>query len=490
MLDFMRRNADKIIWIIVIAFVLSLGILSFNRPSRSGGAERQSAQDAGALATVDGQPIDLRFFARLYNAGLRSYAEPGQRDMLDPKVGAYVGYLALTQTIDASKKLDYARRLKIRVSGREIEQQIKALMNAYQLSDRDALEKLLAANGLTYKAFRAEIRQELLLNKLEENILRSVTVTEQDVQNQYKQVRARHILIAFQRPGLEDRTDKERIKLAGDLAANVYDQLRGGADFAELAREYSNDTGSAARGGDLGFFGVNAMVPEFEQVAFSLEPGQLSKPFQTQYGYHIVQVEEVDQQEVPLDVDEKELQKTLLSRKQSAALQQLNRRLQSEYETKILYPEFQAYEHKINGELDKALSLYRALCAQNPQSPLPYIFTAEIYELLGQNTEALAEYEKALLVQKLNPASKTPYVHFYLANYYAGQKQNSKAVSELQLAEAAVSDNLNTLERIKDKYTELAALNDAQKIDLKIQALERARAAASATQNSEVEFVD
>ncbi|MDR2431860.1 MAG: peptidylprolyl isomerase [Candidatus Margulisbacteria bacterium] len=488
MLDFMRRNAEKIIWLIVIAFVLSLGILSFNRPSR--GSSRPGAPiDPAALAAIDGRPVDTRLFNRMYMIGLRGYVEPGQRDQLDPKTTAYVAHLALLQTIDTEKKLDYAKRLKIKVRRGEINQQIEALKTSYQLSSDEELKNLLSANGLDYKTFRQEIKQELMLNKLQENILRAVAVDEQDVKNQYKQVRARHILIAFNRPGLADRPEKEKIKLAGDVAADLYDQLLKGADFAELAGRYSDDTGSALQGGDLGFFGVDAMVPEFETVAFRLEPGQISKPFQTVYGHHIVKVEEIKQDEIPLDVDEQELQKELLAKKQNNALQQFSSRLQSEYETKILYPEFQAYEQKINGNLSAALDLYRALCAQNPQSPAPYLFTAEIYELLGQNAEALAEYNKALLVQKLNPALKTPYIHFYLANYYAKQKQNAKAVQELQLAEAAVSDNLNILERIKDQYTKLNSAANADKIDVKIRALEQARTAAQ-TAGEELQFAD
>ncbi len=72
----------------------------------------------------------------------------------------------------------------------------------------------------------------------------------------------------------------------------LYDQLVNGADFETLARDFSEDTSNASEGGDLGFFGRNDMVPEFEAAAFETPPGSVSKPVKTEYGWHIIKVEE------------------------------------------------------------------------------------------------------------------------------------------------------------------------------------------------------
>ena len=96
-----------------------------------------------------------------------------------------------------------------------------------------------------------------------------------------EQVQVRHILIA--RPD-----DAGRAK-----AAQVLVDLQGGADFAALAKEYSADPGSAAKGGELGFFAKGAMVPEFEEAAFALKKkGELSGLVKTKFGYHILQLED------------------------------------------------------------------------------------------------------------------------------------------------------------------------------------------------------
>ena len=92
---------------------------------------------------------------------------------------------------------------------------------------------------------------------------------------------ARHILL---KTG-EGKDEAAVLKQAQELVT----KLSGGANFEELAKEFSEDPGSKENGGDLGFFGRGQMVPEFEKAAFALQPNQISDPVKTQFGYHIIQ---------------------------------------------------------------------------------------------------------------------------------------------------------------------------------------------------------
>ena len=97
-----------------------------------------------------------------------------------------------------------------------------------------------------------------------------------------QEVRARHILVESK-----------------DKAREVYEKLAHGADFARLAKEYSKDPGSKDQGGDLGFFGRGQMVPQFEEAVFRLKRGEVSEPFESQFGWHIVRLDDRRQRSAP-----------------------------------------------------------------------------------------------------------------------------------------------------------------------------------------------
>jgi peptidyl-prolyl cis-trans isomerase D len=107
---------------------------------------------------------------------------------------------------------------------------------------------------------------------------------------QDEQVRARHILFKI----AQQATAAEEAKVRAEAEAALR-RIQAGEDFAEVARQTSQDPASAEQGGDLGFFTRGAMVKSFEDVAFALRPGEVSDPVRTEFGYHLIKIEEVQE---------------------------------------------------------------------------------------------------------------------------------------------------------------------------------------------------
>jgi len=144
-------------------------------------------------------------------------------------------------------------------------------------------------------------RKDILARAMFDDLQKNLKVDDAEVQayydahkNEYESVKAKHILVRVKgapMPGAEGKpelTDEQALAKANALRA----KLAAGADFAAIAKTDSDDTGSAAQGGDLGEFRRGMMVPPFEQAAFSLKVGEISQPVKSPFGYHIIVVQE------------------------------------------------------------------------------------------------------------------------------------------------------------------------------------------------------
>jgi len=199
-----------------------------------------------------------------------------------------------------------------------------------QFADDFLRMKMLAAEGMKNGLDKdADVQKQLSLMK--ENLVanaqlqkidKSIKVSDEELKKvydaslkDYEQVKASHILIAFKG---SPAAQKDKPELTEEQAKAKAEDLRkkivGGADFAETAKKESDDTGSGARGGELGSFGRGQMVPEFETAAFSAKPGDVTPVVRTQFGYHIIKVEAHDYtpfEGVKASLEKKEHQKRL-----------------------------------------------------------------------------------------------------------------------------------------------------------------------------------
>ncbi len=178
--------------------------------------------------------------------------------------------------------------------------EFERILRQNNLTEEQAAQ-ILQRQGRTLERFKKELRQAVELHlqteRLRDLVVGPIEPTDQELsayleehREDYdtpEQVRARHILIR-----VPEGASEAEIAQAKKQIEDIRKELEDGADFAELAKKYSQDPGSAPNGGDLGFFSRGRMVQEFEDAAFSLEPGQVSDPVRTQFGFHLIKVEE------------------------------------------------------------------------------------------------------------------------------------------------------------------------------------------------------
>ena len=188
-----------------------------------------------------------------------------------------------------------AHNRKMDVSDTDVDAEMLRIRQGFPTED--AYKQALLLQGVTVDQLRDVTRRALQARKLvDAEVTTKITVQDADVDAFYKQnidrfkqgdtVHVSHIYLAV--PPDAPPAEKNQKRAA---ASEILKQLRGGADFAKIARENSSDA-TAANGGDLGFFGKGDMPPDFEKVAFALKPGTMSGVVELQTGLHIIKVHE------------------------------------------------------------------------------------------------------------------------------------------------------------------------------------------------------
>ena len=164
-----------------------------------------------------------------------------------------------------------------------------------------------------------------------ENEIRGYYDSHPDEFIQGELVKVQHILI---RTG-NDATPEEQTK-AMEQITEIQERLQQGESFMELAKEFSEDPGSKDKGGDLGYFGKGHMVPEFEDAAFSTAVGQVCSPVKTQYGFHLIKVnDKTEPLKISFEKISRKLEETLRAERNHKALQNLIAELKEKYPVTI-----------------------------------------------------------------------------------------------------------------------------------------------------------
>ena len=291
--------AEIIFYLIIVIFLVGAYNYFGGPASRRTPEPTAAGRVTSVVAVVNGQKISRP----LYDANIQMQ-QRGELGDVDLTQRRWIKLSTLNSLVDAFLTRQAARKEKIKVSSADIAKEKQDLIEQLLKQrfsdptnpgdyDRRRLRDYLKKERQTFEQYKTQLgreefknpdalREQVAQKKLRELVESRVTVTDQELQDSFTEIKASHILIdpkktaeKLKAAGQKNVTDQQADAAAKKKADELLQQVKTGADFAKLAKENSDDPGSAPKGGDLGWFKRGSVVKEFEDAAFKLQPGQV-----------------------------------------------------------------------------------------------------------------------------------------------------------------------------------------------------------------------
>ena len=252
-----------------------------------------------------------------------------------PKAGSQE-YQAIQQQIlgNLVQRAELAQKapsLGVSVTDAQVEKQLKQIKKQYFGGSEQRYKAELKRQCVTDAEVRNDVRANVLSDSIYKKVTTGATVSDAEAKSYYDSHQS-----VYTQP--ESRVVRHILVKSKPLADKLYSELKNGADFATLAKKYSQDPGSKAQGGQL-TISRGQTVPEFDKVAFSLKTGETSKPVKTQFGWHIIRAERdtTKSHTTPFTQVKEAIRQKLVLQKRSTALQAWLAGIQKEFASKTKY---------------------------------------------------------------------------------------------------------------------------------------------------------
>ncbi|GAB6100325.1 hypothetical protein JCM16358_22040 [Halanaerocella petrolearia] len=447
LLNFFRERMKVIAAIIAVVFVAGGTLVYLN--TGSGPQANQAKASNRPVATVNGQEISYQEFNSQLRMVLQRYrGQISQSQVLplkDRVLDRLVDNKLLVQKAEEKGMQD-------KVSKQEVKQEVQKRIDQYvkqaKVSSEKELDMLLKKNGRSLADIKENLKHGmkdmLAIKKLRDEVTSDIQVSNSEVKDEYKQVKASHILI---KAG-DKRSDQE----AKSKAKKVLAKVKQDKDFAKMAKEYSEGP-SAKKGGKLGkWIGKSSqLVSAFKEKALSMQVGQISEPVKTQYGYHIIKV--TDKKEAngeEFNKQQKKIKQKLLNQKKKESFNKWLQNTKNKSNIVVKDQEIKAYNAFKNENYSQAISGYKAALQNKSQVSYLYNNLAQAYQKQDKTDQAIKTYKQAI---KKHPKQ----VSFYknLANLYKETDQTKKAVDVYSKALKKNEGNAQLHFELANLYREL-----------------------------------
>ncbi len=312
--------------------LLLLALIAVLAVSACGGGSDAREVPEGAIAVVGDKTVTKEQYDQLIEQQKAS-AEAQKQDFPEPGTAEYEALKAtVVKGLVEQKEWELeGESMGIKVTDEEVETELDKLKQQYFQGDEEKYNAELAKQNLTDEDVRNELRTRILTNKIYEAVTKKVTVSDADIKAYYDENPTQ-----YEQPA--SREVRHILVKTEALAQKLHDQIQSGANFASLAKKYTQDEGSKADGGKFTAFKGRAVEP-FDEFVFSAKTGELSDPIKTEFGWHIIEALSAIKPATmtPLDQVKDSIKTTVLQTKQNAAMKAWIAALPTKYGDEVAY---------------------------------------------------------------------------------------------------------------------------------------------------------
>jgi parvulin-like peptidyl-prolyl isomerase len=264
------------------ASIVALLFAAFTGLGLVGCGSEKKAVPADAVAVVGDRTITKAEFDQLIAQARGSYAQQ-KRPFPKPGSQEYQALRgqAMQFLVQRAQFEQKAGDFDIEVSDEDVDKRLTQLKKQYFQNSEKKYAEQLKQQGLSEEQVKDDIRAQLIQEKIYNEVTKGAKVSDAEIDASYKKNKSQYVQPAT-------RSVRHILVKKKELADQLYGQLQGGANFAQLARQHSQDPSSKSQGGKL-TISRGQTVPPFDKAAFSLVNRAISKPIKTQYGWHIIQ---------------------------------------------------------------------------------------------------------------------------------------------------------------------------------------------------------
>lgn len=308
----------------ILALLLVLGGVAF-ADTKSPNAGKKETLDRVVAVVNDSIILQSELDARLVpvRAEAAQIADPQERRRREAKLASQV----LDEMVNEELIVQAADAAKIEVDSSEVQAALDEIKQQNNLDDA-GLQQALAQQGYTLAGYKADLRRQLLrLRAVNQLVAPKVNVTDEDVRARYNELQRRSssvsaVQLSHMLFKLPEHPTEQQLQEAKDKAAKAMERVKSGEAFAEVAKQVSEDTSTASGGGELGWFQRGSINPEWEQIVFSMEKGDMRGPVPGPQGLHVFYVTDIKQSTLqPYDQMKDQLQRELRRRELDKATQ-------------------------------------------------------------------------------------------------------------------------------------------------------------------------